>query len=264
MNKHVGGHRARKRFGQNFLRDQNIIDKIIRSINPKPEDHIIEIGPGLGALTEELMGQCYLTLIELDRDLVQRLKDKYPEQNNFELFQADALKFNFEKLISELRPEKLRLVGNLPYNISTPLIFHLLKFKEIISDMHFMLQKEVVNRMAAKPGRKTYGRLSIILQYYCETHHLFDVKPESFSPPPKVDSAIIKIVPRTDIKHPVKDEILFQKLVTQAFSQRRKTIRNNLKKIVNDEQLNAANINPQSRPETLPVESFIKLTNMIA
>lgn len=264
MNKQVRGHRARKRFGQNFLQDQNIIDKIIRSINPVSNDHIVEIGPGLGALTDELMDHCYLSLIELDRDLAQRLEERYSNKDNFELIQADALKFNFKELLTDTRPEKLRLVGNLPYNISTPLIFHILSFKEIISDMHFMLQKEVVNRMTAKPGSKTYGRLSVILQYTCETHHLFDVSPESFNPPPKVDSAIIKIVPRTYIENPVKDEILFQKLVTQSFSQRRKTIRNNLKKIVSDEQLKAANIDPESRSEAIPIESFIQLTNMIA
>ena len=263
MNRKVDGHRARKRFGQNFLQDANVVSQIIQVINPKIENHVVEIGPGLGALTDELIGHCFLTVIELDRDLVNKLESRYSQHKNFEIYQGDALKFDFDKIVKENCTEKIKMVGNLPYNISTPLIFHLLKYKNLISDMHFMLQKEVVERITSEPGSKTYGRLSVILQYACETNHLFNVKPEAFKPPPKVDSAIIRIKPRKIIAEPVTDEFLFQRLVTQAFSQRRKTIRNTLKTLASEAQLQAAQIDPGVRPETISVLSYVRLTNIL-
>ena len=263
MSKKVDGHRARKRFGQNFLQDDNVINQIIRAINPKKESHVVEIGPGLGALTDELIGNCFLSVIEIDRDLVSKLESRYQHHKDFEIFQGDALKFDFDELVKENPVEKIKLVGNLPYNISTPLIFHLLKFKSQIADMHFMLQKEVVERITSGPGNKTYGRLSVILQYACETSHLFNVKPESFMPPPKVDSAIIRIKPREFIEEPVSNELFFQELVTRAFSQRRKTIRNTLKTMATEAQLQAAEIDPGTRPETISVKSYVRLANIL-
>jgi len=263
LNRKVDGHRARKRFGQNFLQDANVINQIIKAINPKIENHVVEIGPGLGALTDELIGHCFLTVIELDRDLVNKLERKYSQHKNFEIHQGDALKFDFSKIVKDNLTEKIKLVGNLPYNISTPLIFYLLKYKDLIADMHFMLQKEVVERITSEPGSKTYGRLSVILQYACETNHLFNVEPEAFKPAPKVDSAIIRIKPREIIAEPVADEFLFQRLVTQAFSQRRKTIRNTLKTLASDTQLQAAQIDPGVRPETVSVQNYVRLTNIL-
>lgn len=264
MNKPFGGHRARKRFGQNFLHDQHVIDRIIQAINPAEDEHVVEIGPGLGALTDGLIGNCFLSVIELDRDLAPRLEEKYGQRTDFELHQGDALKFDFNKLIKENHTSKIRLVGNLPYNISTPIIFYLLQFKHHITDMHFMLQKEVVERMTAKPGSKTYGRLSVILQYTCEVNHIFNVKPGSFNPPPKVDSAIVRIKPRETITEAVTDEGFFQQLVTQAFSQRRKTIRNTLKTLATEAQLQTAHIDPGARPETISIEGFVRLANVLA
>lgn len=264
MNKPFDGHRARKRFGQNFLHDQHVIDRIIQAINPAEDEHVVEIGPGLGALTDGLIGNCFLSVIELDRDLAPRLEEKYGQRTDFELHQGDALKFDFNKLIKENHTSKIRLVGNLPYNISTPIIFYLLQFKHHITDMHFMLQKEVVERMTAKPGSKTYGRLSVILQYTCEVSHIFNVKPGSFNPPPKVDSAIVRIKPRETITEAVTDEGFFQQLVTQAFSQRRKTIRNTLKTMATEAQLQTAHIDPGARPETISIEGFVRLANVLA
>jgi len=263
LNKKIDGHRARKRFGQNFLQDANVINQIVRAINPKMENHVVEIGPGLGALTDELIGNCFLSVIELDRDLVSKLETRYPQHENFKIYQGDALKFDFNQLVEENPAEKIKLVGNLPYNISTPLIFHLLKFKHLITDMHFMLQKEVVERITSAPGSKTYGRLSVILQYACETNHVFNVSPDAFIPPPKVDSAIVRIKPRETIEEPVADELFFQQLVTKAFSQRRKTIRNTLKSLASETQLQAAEIDPGARPETISVQSYIRLTNIL-
>ncbi|MBL4608538.1 MAG: 16S rRNA (adenine(1518)-N(6)/adenine(1519)-N(6))-dimethyltransferase RsmA, partial [Pseudomonadales bacterium] len=188
MSKPLQGHRARKRFGQNFLHDPQVIQNIIQSIAPQKGELIAEIGPGLGALTENLASSgCQLKLIELDRDLISKLEIHYANASNVDIYQADALKFDFNSLSSA--PHSLRLVGNLPYNISTPLIFHLIDHVDIIQDMHFMLQKEVVQRLAAKPGNKNYGRLSVMVQYFCEVENLFTVGPRAFNPAPKVDSA---------------------------------------------------------------------------
>jgi 16S rRNA (adenine1518-N6/adenine1519-N6)-dimethyltransferase len=224
-------HTPRKRFGQNFLNNPSIIEKIIKIIHPKPGDNIVEIGPGLGALTSHLVGHCgKITAIEIDRDLIQKLKIEYGDKIN--LIEGDVLEVNFTQILSKDEGHgSLRIVGNLPYNISTPLLFHLMEFLPLIKDMHFMLQKEVVDRMAAKPGNKDYGRLSVMLQYFCEIEPMLFVPPSAFTPPPKVDSMIVQLKPRA-IENPVKDLSYFEKLVKQAFSQRRKTLSNTLKPLM--------------------------------
>ncbi len=253
-------YRTKKRFGQHFLNDNSVIEKLIYEINPKASDNIVEIGPGLGALTFPLLKKIdALNVVEIDRDVIARLH----QQNNSKLniHGVDALKFDFSSL--QKNDQKLRLVGNLPYNISTPLIFHLLNFKTHISDMHFMLQNEVVNRITAEPNSKTYGRLSVMVQYHCKTEYLFFVGPESFDPPPKVDSAILRLSPWVDQPFTAKDEEGLSKLVAQAFSMRRKTLRNNLKKIISAEQIEAIGVDPSKRAENLQVSDFVKLSNLV-
>jgi 16S rRNA (adenine1518-N6/adenine1519-N6)-dimethyltransferase len=253
-------YKTKKRFGQHFLHDQGVIQKLIYEINPQENDNIVEIGPGLGALTFPLLEALEtLHVVEIDRDVIARLKTK--NLASLQIHEQDALKFEFDQLA---KGEVLRVVGNLPYNISTPLIFHLLESSSKISDMHFMLQNEVVERITAKPGNKTYGRLSVMVQYYCETEYLFFVGPESFSPPPKVDSAILRLIPRKTFENKANDATKLAAIVTQAFSMRRKTLRNNLKKIISDEQIKNLNIDPSARAETLSVEDFVKLSNYIA
>jgi 16S rRNA (adenine1518-N6/adenine1519-N6)-dimethyltransferase len=197
------GHQARKRFGQNFLHDPGVIERIIRAIHPKPDDALVEIGPGLGALTEEMLAvNSNLQVVELDRDLIPVLRTKFFNYPNFRIHEADALKFDFGELVAD---KPLRIIGNLPYNISTPLIFHLLGHSGVVQDMHFMLQKEVVQRMAAVPGDNNYGRLGIMTQYFCRVQPLFEVGPGAFRPAPKVDSAIVRLVPHKTLPHPAKD-----------------------------------------------------------
>ena len=255
------GHQARKRFGQNFLQDQGVIRRIIRAINPKSGQHLVEIGPGLGALTEEILSGCgELDVVELDRDLIPILRTKFFNYADaFRIHQADALKFDFQSLAADQRP--LRVIGNLPYNISTPLIFHLHSYSGLIEDMYFMLQKEVVDRLAAKPGDSAYGRLGIMAQYYCEVSSLFLVGPEAFHPQPKVDSAIVKLRPYLEPPHPADCIGDFEVLVRTAFGQRRKTLRNNLKKILPIEIIEAAGIDPGLRPENLSLTDFVRLAN---
>ena len=249
-------NRPRKRFGQHFLHDQNVIARIIDAVNPRMDDQLIEIGPGRGALTLPLLERVrQLEVIEIDRDLTAW----WQQQNkpNLILHAVDALKVDFCAL--QKQPvHKLRIVGNLPYNISTPILFHLLRYRACIADMHFMLQKEVVDRMGAGPGSKDYGRLSVMLQFYCTVEPLFDVRPGSFTPPPKVDSRIVRLIPHTQQPADV-DEACLQQLVTQAFSQRRKTLRNSLKQWFSSEQLQALEIDPGERPEQLALADFIKL-----
>jgi 16S rRNA (adenine1518-N6/adenine1519-N6)-dimethyltransferase len=254
-------HTPRKRFGQNFLHDHTIIYNIISSIQAKPDEHWVEIGPGQGALTGSLLkkGLC-LDVVELDRDLVVLLKEKYRKYHNLQIHSADALTFDFSALVKA--KEKLRIIGNLPYNISTPLMFHLLDNANCIEDMHFMLQKEVVDRICATPGSKKYGRLSVMMQYYCATELLFEVPPESFDPVPKVMSAIVRLVPHQQPSVEV-DMVKFNKVVTQAFSQRRKTLRNSLKKLIDEDAIAALNIDPASRAETLTLNEFAKLSKQI-
>ncbi len=253
-------HRPRKRFGQNFLHDQGVLHRIDQAIRPKPADQIVEIGPGLGALSQYLIaGAGEINAVELDRDLIEPLSERFGEQ--ITLHNSDALKFDFCSLAPE--GEKLRIIGNLPYNISTPLLFHLFEQRECIEDMHFMLQQEVVDRIVAAPGSKSYGRLSIMAQYYCQTESLFHVPPGAFNPPPKVHSAIIRLIPHANHPVEVKDFKQFEAVIRQAFSQRRKTIRNTLKKLITAEELTALGIDPTMRPEQLNIEQFAKISNAI-
>ncbi len=263
MSKQNPGHVARKRFGQNFLHDPTIIGRIISAINPKPDQHLVEIGPGLGALTEEILLEAgALEAVELDRDLIPVLRTKFFRyEGKFTIHEADALKFDFASLQNDERP--LRVVGNLPYNISTPLIFHLLSFSGLISDMHFMLQKEVVERLAAQPGEDHYGRLGIMAQYYCRVEKLFIVPPGAFNPAPKVDSAIVRLIPHTTLPIEAKDQNLLADVVRTAFGQRRKTLRNNMKGLITGEQLEALGIDPGLRPERLSLAQFIAISDAI-
>jgi len=255
------GHTPRKRFGQNFLRDESVIEAIARSVAPRAEDHLVEIGPGEGALTQALIGSgCRLDAIELDRDLRTQLLAAFSTYSRFTLHSADALKFDFAALSVDEKP--LRVVGNLPYNISTPLIFKLLDCAHIVSDMHFMLQLEVVERLAASPGSKDWGRLGVMAQFQCEVEHLFDVPPEAFYPPPKVQSAIVRLTPHKTSPYPDVDRNALASVVTQAFAQRRKTLRNNFKGTFTDEALRAVGIEPDWRAERLQLEDFVNLTRL--
>jgi 16S rRNA (adenine1518-N6/adenine1519-N6)-dimethyltransferase len=255
-------HTPRKRFGQNFLHDHNIIYNILSSIQASPAEHWVEIGPGMGALTEPLLKLgLRLDLVELDRDLVALLKDKFGQQDRLRIYSADALKFDFSALAENNR--KLRIIGNLPYNISTPLMFHLLDNAYCIEDMHFMLQKEVVDRICAEPGSKKYGRLSVMMHYYCATELLFDVPPESFDPAPKVMSAIVRLVPHQQPPVQVNDMAKLNRVVTEAFSQRRKTLRNSLKKLIDEKAIIALGIDPVLRAEALSLNDFARLSNLL-
>ncbi len=255
------GHQARKRFGQNFLHDPGVIEQIIRAINPKPDDAIVEIGPGLGALTEEILAvNPKLQVVELDRDLIPVLRTKFFNYPEFRIHEADALKFDFSQLMVD-RP--LRIIGNLPYNISTPLIFHLLSQAGVVQDMHFMLQKEVVQRMAAVPGDNNYGRLGIMTQYFCRAQPLFEVGPGAFRPAPKVDSAIVRLVPHKTLPHPAKDLTTLQAVVRTAFNARRKTLRKALGGMVSAEQLRSLGINDGLRPENLALADFVAIADLL-
>jgi len=263
MSRKHQGHQARKRFGQNFLHDDNVIRNIVKSIRPKVGDNMVEIGPGMGAITEHLLDatEGHLNVVEIDRDLIPGLKIKFFNHPGFKINEADALQFDFMTLKNDERP--LRIVGNLPYNISTPLIFHLLTYAGDVKDMHFMLQKEVVQRMAAGPGDNNYGRLSIMSQYFCEVQHMFDVGPEAFQPAPKVDSAIVRLVPYKTLPHPVKHHKTLENIVRQSFSMRRKTLRNNLKTVISDEQLTALGINASLRPERLSLAEYVRISDFV-
>jgi len=254
-------HHARKRFGQNFLSDASIIQRIIQSINPQPGQRIIEIGPGLGALTcpiLEIVQQ--MDVIELDRDIVPKLQlncglDKV-QNKQLRIHNTDVLKFDFSELAYN---EPLRIIGNLPYNISTPIIFHLVTFSHLIQDMYFMLQKEVVQRLAAKPDTSNYGRLSVMAQYYFHVSPLFLVPPESFQPAPKVDSAIVRLVPHSEKPVSVDNDKAFSKFVSIAFSQRRKTLRNVLRDHLSPLQIEALGIDPGIRAQSLNLQQFAAL-----
>lgn len=256
----TSGHIPRKRFGQNFLHDMSIINRLVSAIAPKATDNMVEIGPGQGALTRPLLDKLdKLNAIELDRDLIPFLRAGL-EPQGLTVHEADALKFNFAEIMDD-RP--LRIVGNLPYNISTPLIFHLLSYQEKVHDMHFMLQLEVVDRLAAEPGNKSYGRLSVITQYYCQVDKLFNVPPGAFNPPPKVMSAIVRLQPKT-FPIQVIDTNVLDRVVRISFSQRRKTLRNNLKQILTSEQLELLDMDLRKRPEQLSVEDYVNMSNQIA
>lgn len=249
-------HIAKKKFGQNFLTNQAIINDLIAAINPRPEDLVVEIGPGLGALTQPLLKKLhYLHVVEIDRDIIHWMEGHYP-RDKITIHNIDALKFDFSSL-----GDHLRVVGNLPYNISTPILFHLLDNINNIADMHFMLQKEVVERMVAAPSTPEYGRLSVMLQYRLQMEYLITVPPEAFDPAPKVESAFVRCVPYTALPYPAKDEKLFARIVTAAFGQRRKTLRNTLKNLMDDTDFTALGINAQLRAENLPVEEFVAIAN---
>ncbi|MES9993177.1 MAG: 16S rRNA (adenine(1518)-N(6)/adenine(1519)-N(6))-dimethyltransferase RsmA [Candidatus Thiodiazotropha sp.] len=254
-------HRPRKRFGQNFLHDPGIIQRIVQAIDPQADDNLVEIGPGQGAITTQLLPQLgCMHAIELDRDLVAPLAQQCASLGELQIHNTDALKFDFTRLAETGRP--LRVVGNLPYNISTPLLFHLLEQADQIADMHFMLQKEVVERMAAAPGSKTYGRLSVMLQARAEVTSLFSIGPGAFNPPPKVESAFVRLIPLNPPPYQVDDWDHFSRLVSQAFSQRRKTLRNSLSKIASADTIRAAGIDPGIRAEQLSISDFVELANL--
>ena len=252
-------HTPRKRFGQNFLRDESVIEAIARAVAPREEDHLVEIGPGEGALTQALIGSgCRLDAIELDRDLRTRLLAAFSTHADFKLHSADALNFDFTSLPTG--GNLLRVVGNLPYNISTPLIFKLLDQAVVIADMHFMLQLEVVERLAASPGNKDWGRLGVMAQFQCEVEQLFEVPPEAFYPPPKVQSAVVRLTPHSEPPYPDVDRASLSTVVTQAFSQRRKTLRNNFKGALEGSDFDALQIDPSARAETLSIDNFVAMT----
>tara|TARA_R110001583_G_scaffold26092_4_gene94191 strand:- start:3697 stop:4584 length:888 start_codon:yes stop_codon:yes gene_type:complete len=260
------GHQAKKRFGQNFLHNDAVISDIIDAINPEPGENLIEIGPGLGALTEPVIERAKkLSVVELDRDLAHRLRHHPFLAPHLTIYETDALNFDFAQLVKSEDGEEapLRIFGNLPYNISTPLIFHLLTFKDKVKDMHFMLQKEVVERMAAEPHCKAYGRLSIMTQYQCQVFPVMEIGPEAFKPAPKVDSAIVRLIPHKEIKNPVKDINALNTVCLAAFNQRRKTIRNGFKKLISEAQLASLDVDANLRPENLTIDDYIKLANFI-
>jgi 16S rRNA (adenine1518-N6/adenine1519-N6)-dimethyltransferase len=264
MNRKVTqGHRARKRFGQNFLNDDVVISAIVRAINPLPTNALVEIGPGLGALTEPVADVVdHLTVVELDRDLVERLKVDPAYGGKLTVHQADAMKFDFSTLFKD--DIKLKIFGNLPYNISTPLLFHLFEYADQIENMHFMLQKEVVKRMVAEPGSKAFGRLTVMTQYFCDAIPVLEVPPESFDPPPKVDSAVIRLTPKKAEDRRAKDIKCLNRVCLEAFNQRRKTLRNCLKNIIPIDAIESLGIDASLRPEYLTVDNFISLANWLA
>lgn len=258
----MAGHKHKKQFGQNFLNNSIIIDRIVASIRPLKDDHLVEIGPGEAALSAPLLDVVRkMDIIEIDNDLITPLKARFAVNPAFHLHHADALSFDYATLL-DAADERLRVVGNLPYNISSPLMFHLLNYGENIIDMHFMLQKEVVDRICAEPGSKTYGRLSVMMQYACQTEFLFLVGPENFTPPPKVDSAIVRLIPYAEKPYTAKCDKTFADVVRQAFSQKRKTLRNTLKGWLTAEQIESCDINPGVRAETLSVADFVALANL--
>jgi 16S rRNA (adenine1518-N6/adenine1519-N6)-dimethyltransferase len=255
-------HRARKRFGQNFLQDDAVIHQIIRAINPQAQQSLVEIGPGKGALTRGLLESgCQLDLVELDRDLVPLLQGMFDGAQGLHIHSADALRFDYSSL--RRGQERLRVVGNLPYNISTPLIFHLLEQAEHIHDMHFMLQLEVVNRLAASPGNKAWGKLGVMAQYHCQVDALFEVPPSAFSPAPKVQSAIVRLAPHQTGNRPPQQEQRLRRVVRAAFAQRRKTLRNNLRDLVDVQQLEKLGIAPTARAETLDLQQFLAISELL-
>lgn len=258
------GHLARKRFGQNFLNDPFIIDSIVSAINPRKGEALVEIGPGLAALTEPVGERLdKLTVIELDRDLAARLKTHPFLGPKLTIYQQDAMTMDFGEL-SRQEGQPLRVFGNLPYNISTPLMFHLFSYTDAIKDMHFMLQKEVVNRLVAGPNSKAYGRLSVMAQYYCQIIPVLEVPPGSFTPPPKVDSAVVRLVPHAELPHPVKELRILSRLTTEAFNQRRKTIRNSLGNLFSLEVLTELGIDPALRAENVSVAQYCQMANYLA
>ncbi|QBH97434.1 16S rRNA (adenine(1518)-N(6)/adenine(1519)-N(6))-dimethyltransferase RsmA [Limnobaculum zhutongyuii] len=258
------GHFARKRFGQNFLSDPYVIDSIVSAIHPQPGQAMLEIGPGLAALTEPVAERLeHMTVIELDRDLAARLAVNPKLKDKLTIYQQDAMTFDFAALAKEMG-QPLRVFGNLPYNISTPLMFHLFSYTNAISDMHFMLQKEVVNRLVAGENSKTYGRLSVMAQYYCRIIPVLEVPPTAFRPAPKVDSAVVRLIPHDSIPYPVEDIRILSRLTTEAFNQRRKTIRNSLGHLFTPDQLTELGLDLNMRAENISVELYCKMANWLS
>lgn len=256
------GHHARKRFGQNFLHDQYTIDSIVSAIAPRQNDVMVEIGPGLGALTEPVCDQIdKLHVVELDRDPAARLREHPRLKDKLIVHEADAMKFNFDELAQPGRP--LRVFGNLPYNISTPLIFHLLEKSQHITDMYFMLQKEVVERLAAGPNSKDYGRLTVMTQYYCQVVPVLEVGPHAFKPAPKVDSAVVRLVPYQQRPYEALNVNDLHRVCQEGFGQRRKTIRNSFRNFITAEQLEEIGIDPNLRPENLTLAQFVSIANWL-
>ncbi|TKI08727.1 16S rRNA (adenine(1518)-N(6)/adenine(1519)-N(6))-dimethyltransferase RsmA [Martelella alba] len=265
MDKHVHqGHLARKRFGQNFLHDETIIDAIVDAIHPQPGQALVEIGPGLGALTlpvAERAGR--LTVVELDRDLAARLAANPFLGDKLSILQQDALTVDFAAM-AQTAGQQLRVFGNLPYNISTPLMFHLFSYTQAIRDMHFMLQKEVVDRLVAGPDNKAYGRLSVMAQYYCQIIPVLEVPPTSFRPAPKVDSAVVRLAPHPQPPNPVSDLRVLARITSQAFNQRRKTLRNSLSGLFTAEQMAELDVDSGQRAENVTVAQYCRLANWLA
>ena len=250
---------AKKRFGQNFLTNLQYLERLTRELSLDKRDHIVEIGPGKGALTQYVLPKVgYYDAIEIDRNLIPLLEKKFHPLQQFHLHVKDALKFDFSALYQK---KPLRLIGNLPYNISSPLLFHVFQFNPLIKDMHFMLQREVAERITAKTHTSQYGRLSVMAQYFCDIQLLLLVPPEAFSPKPKVFSAFCRFIPKSKTLLNAKNEIIFAKIVKEAFNYRRKVLGNSLKKYITLDQLKSLGINPTRRAETLSVDEFVKLSN---
>ncbi len=263
------GHTARKRFGQNFLHDESVIQNIVAAIYPQKDQFLVEIGPGLGALTEPVAERVErLTVIELDRDLAERLRHHPFLHQKLNVIESDAMQFDFAQLYADAKlaekNQKLRVFGNLPYNISTPLMFHLFGYHNVIQDMHFMLQKEVVKRLCAAPNNKAYGRLTIMAQYFCQVMPVLEVPPSAFKPAPKVDSAVVRLVPHQTLPHPVKDLYWLNRVCSQAFNQRRKTLRNALSVLFSPENLTALSIDLNARAENLSIADYVRLADWLA
>lgn len=254
-------HRARKRFGQHFLHDTNVIEHILRHLNPQPGERLIEIGPGLGALTEPLLRRCHgLDVVEIDRDVIPLLRDRCADAGDLRIHQADALRFDYVSVVTP--GEQMRLVGNLPYNISTPLLFHLLRVAGRVRDMHFMLQKEVVDRLTASPGSADYGRLTVSVAARASADALFDVGPGAFKPPPRVVSAVVRIIPRPP-PFEIRDLATFDRVVAAAFGQRRKTLGNALRSVLSADAIRHAGIDPGIRAERLAPADFAALAAQV-
>ena len=255
--------RPKKSFGQHFLHEKRYIERIVSSISPKPNDVVIEIGPGEGALTLPLLAAAgKLTAIELDTDLIPDLKARAAQVGQLEVIHADVLKVDFTALAREHGVDKVRVAGNLPYYISSPILFHCVEHARAIEDMHFMLQKEVVDRMAAEPGSKVYGRLSVMLQLVCRIEPLFEVPPGAFRPPPKVDSAVVRMVPLPPERLPQADPARLYAVVKAAFAQRRKTLSNALKQVMDAEAIRSADVDPKARAEVLSPADFVRLAQV--
>ena len=253
------GHKARKRFGQNFLNNEHIIQRLVAAIAVKADDHVLEIGPGLAAMTQPLLAQLpRMEVIELDRDLVADLKKLSSHEHQLIMHQGDALKFDFSA-----SPHPRRVVGNLPYNISTPLIFHLLDHLEHVVDMHFMLQKEVVDKICAVSGDRNFGRLSSMVQSQCQVVSLFDIGPENFTPAPRVNSAFLRLMPHPQPLVPEHLRLQFANLVRLAFTQPRKTLANNLKPHISSDQIESLELSPSIRPQNLSIADLLKLAQCL-